>query len=57
MLPGEEDAISINWMFIYKGEPKRCHCGTWYKLVDLDTSKFGTAAGGGHGAHGAHGGH
>jgi len=35
----EEDAISINWMFVFKGEPKRCHCGNWYKLVELDTSK------------------
>jgi len=51
----EEDAISINWMFIFKGEPKRCHCGNWYKLVDLDTSKFGVAAAGA--SHGSHGGH
>jgi len=42
----EEDAISINWMFLFKGEPKRCHCGNWYKLVELDTSKFGSHAGG-----------
>jgi cytochrome c oxidase subunit 5b len=37
----EEDAISIQWMFLHKGEPKRCACGNWFKLVELDTSKFG----------------
>jgi cytochrome c oxidase subunit 5b len=37
----EEDAISIQWMFLNKGEPKRCACGNWFKLVELDTSKFG----------------
>jgi len=46
----EEDSISIHWMFLFKGEPKRCHCGNWYKLVELDTSKFGV-----HGGHGGHG--
>ena len=38
---GEEDSISINWMFLYKGEAKRCQCGNWFKLVELDTSKHG----------------
>jgi len=38
---GEEDSVSINWMFLYKGEPKRCQCGNWFKLVELDTSKHG----------------
>jgi len=50
----EEDSISIHWMFLFKGEPKRCHCGNWYKLVELDTSKFGVSAGHGHGGHAAH---
>jgi len=31
----EEDAVSINWMFLHKGEPKRCECGYWFKLADL----------------------
>jgi cytochrome c oxidase subunit 5b len=47
----DEDAISINWMFLFKGEQKRCHCGNWFKLVELDTSKFGVqgqSAGGAH---------
>jgi len=48
----EEDSISINWMFLFKGEPKRCHCGNWYKLVELDTGKFGVQ--GGHTGHAAH---
>lgn len=30
----EEDALVINYMFLYKGEPKRCECGHWFKLVD-----------------------
>lgn len=37
----EEDSVSINWMFLYKGEPKRCQCGNWFKLVELDPSKYG----------------
>jgi len=48
----EEDSISIHWMFLFKGEQKRCHCGNWYKLVELDTTKFGVQASpGGHGGH------
>ncbi|XP_059163088.1 cytochrome c oxidase subunit 5B, mitochondrial-like [Physella acuta] len=31
----EEDALTINWMYVHKGEPKRCECGYWFKLVDL----------------------
>jgi len=52
----EEDSISIHWMFLFKGEPKRCHCGNWYKLVELDTAKFGVHSGHGHAGHG-HAGH
>jgi len=28
----EEDATYINWMWLPKGEPKRCECGHWFKL-------------------------
>ncbi|PVD22985.1 hypothetical protein C0Q70_16245 [Pomacea canaliculata] len=31
----EEDAVSINWMYLHKGEPKRCECGYWFKLSEL----------------------
>ncbi|CAG5127277.1 unnamed protein product [Candidula unifasciata] len=40
----EEDALSINWMTVYRGEPKRCECGYWFKLAD-------SPAGQGHGHH------
>jgi len=30
----EEDATSINWMYVHKGDPKRCECGYWFKAVD-----------------------
>merc|ERR1711937_700892 len=30
----EEDALVISYMTLYKGEPKRCGCGYWFKLVD-----------------------
>jgi cytochrome c oxidase subunit 5b len=29
----EEGATSINWMWLYRGEPKRCECGHWFTLV------------------------
>jgi len=30
----EEDATCINWMWVHKGDPKRCECGHWFKCVD-----------------------
>ncbi|CAG7731843.1 unnamed protein product [Allacma fusca] len=31
----EEDTFHINFLWVYRGEPKRCgECGAWYKLVD-----------------------
>ncbi|XP_050308326.1 cytochrome c oxidase subunit 5B, mitochondrial-like [Anthonomus grandis grandis] len=32
----EEDATSVNWMWLHKGEPKRCECGHWFTLVHKD---------------------
>lgn len=29
----EEGCASINWMWLHKGEPKRCECGHWFSLV------------------------
>lgn len=29
----EEEATSINWMWLYKGQPRRCECGHWFTLV------------------------
>ncbi|RXG69319.1 cytochrome c oxidase subunit 5B, mitochondrial [Armadillidium vulgare] len=30
----QEDATTINWMWLTKGEPKRCECGYFFKLED-----------------------
>lgn len=30
----EEDATVINWMWLHRGDPKRCECGHWFKIVD-----------------------
>ncbi|OXA63807.1 cytochrome c oxidase subunit 5B, mitochondrial [Folsomia candida] len=36
-----EDAFYINYMWLYKGEPKRCECGYWFKLTKAeDPFKF-----------------
>ena len=37
---GEEDAVSINWMYLYKGEPRRCQCGYWFKLTELEVPDY-----------------
>lgn len=29
----EEESTSISWMWLHKGEPKRCECGHWFCLV------------------------
>lgn len=29
----EEDATSVNWMWLHKGQPRRCECGHWFSLV------------------------
>ncbi|XP_066258596.1 cytochrome c oxidase subunit 5B, mitochondrial-like isoform X2 [Euwallacea similis] len=29
----DEEATSISFMWLHMGEPKRCECGHWYKLV------------------------
>ncbi|KAK7069441.1 Cytochrome c oxidase subunit 5B [Halocaridina rubra] len=30
----EEDATCINWMWLEKGEAKRCECGYWFQLTE-----------------------
>lgn len=30
----EEDATTINYMWLHKGEPKRCECGYWFQLTE-----------------------
>nr|AZL95829.1 cytochrome C oxidase subunit 5B-like protein [Didymocentrus krausi] len=30
----EDDATHINYMWLHKGEPSRCECGYWFKLVE-----------------------
>lgn len=37
----EEDSIAINWMYLHKGESKRCGCGYWFKLVELKHTDYG----------------
>ncbi|CAH0384836.1 unnamed protein product [Bemisia tabaci] len=29
----DEDSSHIKWMWVFKGAPKRCMCGNWFKLV------------------------
>ncbi|KAK5643687.1 hypothetical protein RI129_007532 [Pyrocoelia pectoralis] len=28
-----EKSSSVNYMWLYRGHPKRCECGHWFKLV------------------------
>jgi len=28
----EEDNTHINWMWLYRDQPKRCECGHWFNL-------------------------
>lgn len=29
----EDDATSLNYLWVHMDEPKRCACGYWFKLV------------------------
>ena len=29
-----DDAFFVNYMWLHKGEPKRCECGNWFKLTE-----------------------
>lgn len=29
----EEEATTVNWMWLHQGVPRRCNCGHWFKLV------------------------
>lgn len=33
---GEEDATSVQWMWLHEGEMKRCQCGYWFKLFQAE---------------------
>jgi len=37
----EEDSITPNWMYLHKGESKRCACGYWFKMVELPVEDYG----------------
>jgi len=37
----EEDSIAIQWMYLHKGEQKRCGCGYWFKMVELQHVDYG----------------
>lgn len=34
-MTGEEDSVEVKWMTLFEGEPKRCGCGKWFKLVTV----------------------
>jgi len=36
----EEDSLAVNWMYLYKGETKRCECGHWFRLMPVETAKY-----------------
>ena len=39
--PGEDDALHLKFMRLPKGQPKRCLCGYWFKLVDVEYKDYG----------------
>ena len=32
----EEDQTHLTYFYVYKGFPKRCQCGHWFKVVDAE---------------------
>ena len=36
----EEDATTINYMWVHKGDPKRCECGYWFRCEDVPINYF-----------------
>lgn len=32
----EEDQTHLTYFYVYKGFPKRCQCGHWFKVVDSE---------------------
>ncbi|GAB1606433.1 cytochrome c oxidase subunit 5B, mitochondrial-like [Argonauta hians] len=36
----EEESLAIHWMHLYKGEPKRCECGYWFKLSEMKPIEY-----------------
>ncbi|XP_011499702.1 PREDICTED: cytochrome c oxidase subunit 5B, mitochondrial-like [Ceratosolen solmsi marchali] len=31
-----DEEFDINWMWLHKGEPRRCECGHWFKLIERE---------------------
>ncbi len=29
-----DDAFYVSYMWLHKGEPRRCECGNWFKLTE-----------------------
>merc|ERR1711893_144972 len=36
----EEEDMHIKWMTVYKGAPRRCACGFWFKVVEPDYAAY-----------------
>lgn len=36
LFAGEEDASEVVWMLLYSGEKKKCSCGNWFQLHDVE---------------------
>jgi hypothetical protein len=37
---GDEDTGQIQYFWLYKGEPKRCYCGHFFKIKEITSADF-----------------